>query len=60
MAAAVVCVVATKLLGRLKCFQYDYLIEKDRAAGRLKINEEYIGKDPLVLDKKEETSCQQC
>lgn len=53
LCAAVVCVISTKLLGRLKCFQYDYLVEKDRAAGRLKINENYIGDDPLVIEGKE-------
>ena len=29
-AAAIVCVIMTKLLGRLKCFRYDYIIEKER------------------------------
>ena len=53
LCAAIVCVISTKLLGRLKCFRYDYLIEKDRAAGRLKINENYIGDDPLVVEEKE-------
>ncbi len=53
MCAAIVCVVMTKLLGRLKVFKYDNIIEKERAAGKLQINEEYIGNDPLVLDRKE-------
>ena len=47
LCAALVCIISTKLLGRPKCFRYDYLIEKDRAAGRLRINENYIGDDPL-------------
>ena len=53
LCAALVCIISTKLLGRLKCFRYDYLIEKDRAAGRLRINENYIGDDPLVIEEKE-------
>lgn len=50
LVAALVCIISTKLLGKLKIFNYNALIEKDRAAGRLQINEEYIGDDPLTLD----------
>ena len=53
MCAAIVCVIMTKLLGRLKVFKYDNIIEKERAAGKLQINEDYIGNDPLVLSGKE-------
>lgn len=50
LVAALVCIISTRLLGKIKIFQYDYLVEKDRAAGRLQINEEYEGDDPLTLD----------
>lgn len=60
MVAALVCIISTKLLGKLKWFQYDYLIKKDKAAGRLKINEAYIGDDPLMIEEEEEVLCQQC
>ena len=53
LVAAIVCIISTKLLGKLKIFRYDYLVEKDRAAGRLQINEDYIGDDPLTVDTKE-------
>ena len=46
---ATVCVIMTKLLGKMKVFNYNHLIERDRAAGQLKINEEYIGNDPLKI-----------
>lgn len=46
---AVVCTILTKLFGKLKHFDYNSIIEKDRAAGKLKINEEYIGNDPLTI-----------
>ena len=49
---AVVCVVVTKLLNKVKYFQYEYNIEKERAAGTLLINENYIGDDPIVLEEK--------
>ncbi len=58
-AAGIVCVIMTKLLGRLKCFRYDYIIEKERAAGTLRINKEYIGDDPLTItEPKEDKTCQ--
>ncbi len=47
LCAAAVCVIMTKLLNKIKIFTYDYNIEKERAAGTLIINEEYIGDDPL-------------
>ncbi len=49
LCAAAVCVIMTKLLNKIKIFTYDYNIEKERAAGTLLINEEYIGDDPLEL-----------
>lgn len=39
----------TILFGKLKMWKYDYIIEKEMAAGTLQINEDYIGEDPIVL-----------
>ena len=39
----------TIVFGKMKRFKYDYVIEKEMAAGRLEINEDYIGNDPIVL-----------
>ena len=33
----------------MKRFKYDYIIEKEIAAGTIEINEDYIGNDPIVL-----------
>lgn len=39
----------TILFGKMKRFKYDYLVEKEIAAGTIEINEEYVGDDPIVL-----------
>ena len=49
MCAALVCIILTKLLGRLKCFNYNQIIEKEKAAGTLRINKNYVGNDPIDL-----------
>lgn len=48
--STVVGVLATYLLGKVKFWKYDYIIAKQKAAGTLEINEDYIGPDPIVLD----------
>ncbi len=47
--STIVGITATLLLGKLKRFKYDYLVEKHIAAGTLEINEDYIGDDPIIL-----------
>lgn len=39
----------TIVFGKMKRFKYDYIIEKEIAAGTIEINEDYIGNDPIVL-----------
>ncbi|MBE6033640.1 nucleoside recognition domain-containing protein [Aminipila sp.] len=42
-------VAATILLGKLKRYKLENVIAKERAAGTLEINENYIGNDPIEL-----------
>lgn len=47
--STVVGIFFTIVFGKMKRFKYDYIIEKEIAAGTLEINEDYIGDDPIVL-----------
>ena len=42
-------VVFTIVLGKVKRWNYNAVIEKEKAAGILQINEDYVGDDPIQL-----------
>lgn len=42
-------ITATLLLKRMKKYKLENIIEKERAAGTLEINEDYVGNDPIKL-----------
>ncbi len=39
----------TIVFGKMKRWKFDAVVERELAAGRLEINEDYIGDDPIVL-----------
>lgn len=47
--STIVGVGATLILKRTKKFKLENIIEKERAAGTLEINEDYVGNDPIKL-----------